>query len=257
MKNGVNDMYRIMIIDDEKSLRCLLKKVIKWDEFGMEVVGEAESGIEAIHKIDDLAPHVVFVDIRMPFMDGIEFSTIAKERYPHLKIVILTAYEEFEYAKKCISIGVEDYLLKPVNRKEVTEVLGRLLMKLKEEVKEQEEIEEVVTGNMGKVKAYLEEAYADSSMNLTSVAQKFGFHPSYLSRRFKEEIGKSFIDYLTSYRMEIACQLAKQKEMMYVVADRIGIKDPNYFGKCFKKYKGVSYSEYMKRMDCEGKENEK
>lgn len=252
-------MYRVMVIDDEKSMRCLLKKVIKWDEFDMEVVGEAESGIEAINKIDELEPHIVFVDIRMPFMDGIEFSTIAKERYPKLKIIILTAYEEFDYAKKCIGIGVVDYLLKPINRKEIAEVLKRLSMQLKEEIGEEEEEqeEEGSIGNMQKIKQYLEQAYPDSNMNLTSVAQKFGFHPSYLSRRFKEEVGKSFIDYLTFYRIEQACQLAKQKEMMYIVAEKIGIKDPNYFGKCFKKYKGVSYSDYMKMMDCEEKNNEK
>ena len=95
-------MYRVMIIDDEKALRNLLKASIDWQEMGLEVVGEAASGIEAINIIDKLHPDIIFVDIRMPFMDGIEFSKIALKRYRQMKIIILTAFDEFEYAKQCI-----------------------------------------------------------------------------------------------------------------------------------------------------------
>ena len=83
-------MYRVMIIDDEKALRNLLKASIDWQEMGLEVVGEAASGIEAINIIDKLRPDIIFVDIRMPFMDGIEFSKIALKRYRQMKIIILT-----------------------------------------------------------------------------------------------------------------------------------------------------------------------
>lgn len=243
-------MYRVMIIDDEKALRSLLKAVIDWESYGMEIVGEAASGTEAINIIDDLAPHVVFADIRMPFMDGLEFAELAKERYPKLKIVILTAYEDFEYARRCISLGTTDYLLKPVNRKEIDGVLKRIRKKLDEESPEEETAEPEKMdrkGNMEMVREYLEESYQDCTMNLTSVAQHFGFHPSYLSRKFKEEIGRNMIDYLTAYRIEKAHVLAEKGDMMYIAAKEVGIQDPNYFGKCFKKYTGVSYSEYMKR----------
>ena len=94
-------MYRVMIIDDEKALRNLLKASVDWQEMGLEVVGEAASGIEAINIIDKLRPDIIFVDIRMPFMDGIEFSKIALKRYRQMKIIILTAFDEFEYAKQC------------------------------------------------------------------------------------------------------------------------------------------------------------
>lgn len=105
-------MYRVMIIDDEKALRNLLKASVDWQEMGLEVVGEAASGIEAINIIDKLRPDIIFVDIRMPFMDGIEFSKIALKRYRQMKIIILTAFDEFEYAKQCIGLGITDYLLK-------------------------------------------------------------------------------------------------------------------------------------------------
>lgn len=245
-------MKRVMLLDDESSLRELMKKIVPWQELGLEVVGEAASGVEAINIIDDIRPHIAVVDIMMPFMSGIEFSRIALERYPDLKIIVLTAYEDFSYAKECISLGVADYLLKPINRKELEDTLRRVADSIKEEKVEAEgnhiqqaEVEET-QGSMEQVKLYLQSNYQNSSMNLTSVAQKFGFHPSYLSRRFRTEMGQTFIDYLTQYRMDRAGEMAREGVLMYVAAEKTGIVDPNYFGKCFKKYMGVSYTEYVK-----------
>ena len=122
--------YRVMVIDDEESARKLMKAAIKWDELGMEVVGEAASGIEAINIIDDLRPDIAFVDISMPFMDGLEFTQIATDRYPNLIIIIMTAFDQFEYARKCVSMPVFDYMVKPMVREEVTKVLLRVKEKL-------------------------------------------------------------------------------------------------------------------------------
>lgn len=240
-------MYKVMLIDDERALRNLLKKCIPWEELGMQVAGEAASGSEAINTIDEIGPDIVLVDIRMPFMDGIEFSRLAKARYPDLKIIILTAYDEFDYARACISIGINDYLLKPIDRKEVAKVLKDIVEKMPKRKEEEIREPEVPVSTMQKIQEYLKENYTDSQINLTSVAQEFGLHPSYLSRKFKAETGKSFIDCLTSYRMEKASYLARNGEVMYLAAEKVGVPDPNYFGKCFKKYKNESYSDYVKR----------
>ena len=110
-------MYRVMLIDDEQSARNLMKASINWSELNMEVIGEAASGIEAINIIDELRPDIAFVDITMPFMDGIEFTEVATKRYPKLAIIIMTAHDDFEYARKCVSLPVFDYMLKPIVRK--------------------------------------------------------------------------------------------------------------------------------------------
>ena len=75
-------MFRVMLIDDEEPTRLLLKKSIDWESLDIEVVGEAASGIEAINKIDEIQPHIALVDICMPFMDGIEFSKLARQPVP-------------------------------------------------------------------------------------------------------------------------------------------------------------------------------
>ena len=243
--------YRVMIIDDEQSARKLLGASIDWESLNMEVVGEAASGIEAINIIDELRPDIAFVDISMPFMNGIEFTETATERYPNLIIIIMTAIDQFEYARKCVSLPVFEYMLKPMVRAEITKVLERAKDKLDVNVeawdrsrKEQDEAANAEADATDRIKKYVEENFADPKLNLAYVAQHFGFSSSYLSRKFKQDTGVGFVEYLTEIRMAKAIQIAKTKTKMYQAAAQVGIPDPNYFSRCFKKYTGVSYSEY-------------
>lgn len=237
-------MYRVMIIDDEQSARSLLEKSINWDAYDMEVVGEAASGIEAINVIDEYRPDVAFVDISMPFMNGIEFTEVATKRYPNLKIIILTAFDEFEYARKCIRLPVFDYMLKPFVRTEVEENLAKLKVILDKLERDDEPIIEMEASTIDIIQKYIQDNFTDSKLNLTSVAQHFGFSSSYLSRKFKQDTGKNFVEYLTECRMERAIALAKSGKKMFAASSEVGIPDPNYFSKCFKKYTGLSYSDY-------------
>ncbi|MBO4458450.1 MAG: response regulator [Butyrivibrio sp.] len=244
--------YRVMIIDDEESARKLMRAAINWDELDMEVVGEAASGIEAINVIDDLKPDIAFVDISMPFMDGIEFTQTATGRYPNLIIIIMTAINQFEYARKCVSLPVFDYMLKPMVRSEITKVLVRAKKKLAESNDFWEEQKAEPTGEAAYesnatelIKKYVGENFTDSKLNLAFVAQHFGFSSSYLSRKFKQDTGKNFIEYLTDLRMKKAITIAKSNVKMYQAAAEVGIPDPNYFSRCFKKYTGMSYSDYV------------
>ncbi len=248
----MNRPFRVMIIDDEESARKLMRAAIKWDELGMEVVGEAASGVEAINIIDDLKPDIAFVDISMPFMDGIEFTEIATGRYPNLIIIIMTAHDKFEYARKCVSMPVFDYMLKPMVREEITKVLERVVVKLKNAPDYWEELEakasyggELTENSTEQIKKYLDDNFTDSKLNLAFVAQEFGFSPSYLSRKFKQDTGIKFVEYLNDLRMKKAEKLAQKGTKMYCTASEVGIPDPNYFSRCFKKYAGMSYSDYM------------
>ncbi len=239
-------MYRVMIIDDEMSARRLLQASIDWKALEMEVVGEAASGIEAINTIDELRPDIVFVDISMPFMNGIEFTRIATERYTDLVIIILTGFDDFEYARQCVRLPVVEYMLKPFVRHEVTEVLTRIKEKLDSHQAHTQAIARDITPtDIEQIMLYISNNFTDSNINLTSVAQHFGFNPSYLSRKFKQETGKSFVEFLNKCRMERAIELTVTSKKMFCTANAVGIPDPNYFGRCFKKYTGISYSEYV------------
>ena len=105
-------MYRLMIVDDDEIIREGLVKNIDWNENGIQVVAEAKNGTEALEKLELFAPEIVLSDIKMPFMDGIELSKYLYEHYPQVKVLLLTAYEEFEYAKKALQYHVSDYIMK-------------------------------------------------------------------------------------------------------------------------------------------------
>ncbi len=242
-------MYRVMIVDDEMAIRSLLRRTIKWEELNLCVEGEAASGIEAINIIDEVRPDIIFVDIRMPFMNGIEFARLAIKRYPKLKIIILTAYEDFNYAKECIGIGVSNYLLKPIVRTEINDALHKIKGQLDDE-RNQAESDQAIDEICGysftieEILKYINDNYEDKTLNLTSVSKIFGFNSSYLSRKFKEETGQGLSAYLTEIRMEKAKELARKGTIMYMTAQKVGIPDPNYFGKLFKKNVGITYSAY-------------
>lgn len=244
-----DDMYRVMMIDDEENARNLLKASIDWKGLPLEFAGEASSGIEAINTIDEINPNIVFVDVFMPFMNGIEFTKLATERYPDLIVIVLTGFDDFEYARQCVSLPVVEYMLKPIVRSEIQAVLEKVLQKLAERKPihpAPDAEEEPCLGNgLEQIVQYLQDNYTDSSINLTGVAQLFGFNSSYLSRKFKQEIGMSFVEYLMKCRMERAMELARSGMKMFCTANEVGIPDPNYLGRCFKKYTGKSYSEYV------------
>ena len=249
-------MYRVMLIDDETAIRRLMQVSIDWKSTDMEVVGEAASGIEAINTIDEIRPDICFVDISMPFMDGIEFTELATKRYPDLIIIIMTALDDFEYARKCVRLPVMDYMVKPVMKDDVHETLLRAKKKLdlmaEEKKTRQAQLvpEELLpdpenASSMEQVKYFIKEHYTDPQLNLTSVADHFGFSASYLSRRFKQETGTNFLEYLTGCRMRKAMEMAARGTKMFCTSEAVGIPDPNYFGRCFKKYTGVTYSDYV------------
>ncbi|HOA96235.1 response regulator [Acetivibrio saccincola] len=252
-------MYKVMIVDDERPsrniLKNILKNIIEKENLGVEVAGEASGSIEAINTIDVIKPDIVFVDIRMPFMDGIEFSKIAIKRYPDLKIIIISAFSDFEYARECIRIGVCEYLLKPINSKEIRKTLLKVIENLnsKKQKNESSHIEEyqLVHKNdtVSKIKKYIEENYVQPDLNVASIAETFGFNASYLSRLFKAETDINLIDYINECRMKKAIEYAKKGTLMYITAKSVGIPDPNYFGKCFKKYTNKNYSEFKKYKD--------
>ena len=108
-----------MIVDDERLVRDLLKACIDWEEIGLTVTGESASAVEGLELVDRLLPDIIFTDICMPMMDGLEFSKRVVEKHPQIKIIVLTGHEEFEYAKKGIKVGVADFLLKPINDDEI------------------------------------------------------------------------------------------------------------------------------------------
>ncbi|WP_163195338.1 response regulator [Clostridium thermarum] len=134
-------MYKLILVDDEEEVRKGVLKKIEWEKYGFEIVGEAENGREALDMVERTFPDLVITDIKMPFMNGIELAEYLKEKSPTTKVIILTGFDEFEYAHKAIKLNVIEYVLKPISARELIEVLIKTKALLDEEIMERKNIE--------------------------------------------------------------------------------------------------------------------
>lgn len=119
-------MYKILIVEDEWFTRNSLVTAIDWKKVDCEVVADVEDGREAIELIKELAPDIIISDIRMDEMDGLELCKYISENYPHIRMILVTGYSEFEYAQKALKLGVKDFILKPTDPDELLNAVGRL-----------------------------------------------------------------------------------------------------------------------------------
>ncbi|AJY76918.1 response regulator [Paenibacillus beijingensis] len=136
-------MYRVLLADDEPDVRDGLLQEIDWTACGFTVVGTAENGQEATELAERLEPDAVVTDISMPFMDGLKLAEWLRERYPLVKIVILTGYDEFDYARQAVRLSVDDYLLKPFSAASLNELLCKLRGKMDRERAEREDVKQL------------------------------------------------------------------------------------------------------------------
>ncbi|MDO5406947.1 MAG: response regulator [Eubacteriales bacterium] len=133
-------LYRIILVDDEEEVRKGIIRKIDWENLGFQVVGDAENGEDALEKIEQLEPDVVMTDIRMPYMDGLTLCSRIRQKYPSIKILIFSGFDDFEYAQTAIKLNVTEYILKPVNVEELTEILNRVRDNLDEEIEQRRNV---------------------------------------------------------------------------------------------------------------------
>ena len=132
-------MYKLLLADDEKWIRQGLLEIIDWKACGIDEVWEAEDGGEAQAKIRVVKPDLVITDIRMPDLDGLELCTWLKEEFPETKAIIISGYQDFNYARQAVSLGVFDYIVKPLDEKNIYETVRRCLGAIAKEREEQKE----------------------------------------------------------------------------------------------------------------------
>ena len=112
-------MINVLIVDDEYSIREGIKNNISWAEYGLRVCGTAASGFEALELVDKEMPEIIILDIRLSDMDGLEVLEVVKEKYPHIKVILISGHDDFEYAQKAIELDAFSYILKPIDDKKL------------------------------------------------------------------------------------------------------------------------------------------
>ncbi len=143
VEEGKEDMWKVILVEDEDLLREGLTQFVDWKGLGFEIAGEAENGLQGLQLAKEICPEVVFTDIRMPGMDGIAMTEQIKQLYPQTVVVILSGYDEFEYARQAVRLGVTDYLLKPVEPEQVEALMRRISAELTDRRKKQHNLAEL------------------------------------------------------------------------------------------------------------------
>ena len=240
-------MYRVILIDDEKLIVEGLRKVVKWADFGCEVVATAGDAAEGAAKIRELRPQIVFTDIRMPGQDGLTMLAGLRSEFPDMQVAVLTGYRDFNYAQEAIRLGVSRFLLKPSKMDEIHEALTAMTEHLKKSAPDTEaEPENPTAGRflVHQAMAYMEKHYAEK-LTLQEVAEACYVSQWHLSKLLNRYAEKNFYDILNSLRVQKAKELLKDPSLRIgEIGERVGYADTAHFARVFKKLTGMSANEY-------------
>ncbi len=248
-------MIKILVADDEPIEKAVVKKILD-DAFYEEAsVFLACNGREAMEVYEKESCDIAILDICMPGITGIEAAESIREKHENSVIIFLTAYDDFAYAQKAIRVRALDYLLKPVDEKELIAVLEEAI-RLSEEgrshryepaavIPDKEEQANLRQAAIKKqITQYIEENYV-RDISLTDAASAMHYSDPHFCKLFKECFGKSFTLYLTQLRIEKSKELLTDITVnVKDISNKVGFRDSNYYAKVFKRAEGMTPSEY-------------
>ncbi len=249
-------MIKILIADDESIERDILYKILS--DNPLLKLYQAENGRLAVTFAQLFDVDIVLMDIEMPALDGIEASKQILKAKPSSRIIFITAYSIFSYAREAVKLGAIDYILKPVDKDDVLRAIKRAVSQVEAERQlksivpqveslEDDEGTETATLMMSKVKKYLEHSYMNYDLSLDSVSSLLNINASYLSSIFKRCTGINFLDYITNLRMCAAKEyLSDPFKSVSEIASMVGYDSSSYFCRAFKKNTGFTPTEYRK-----------
>jgi two-component system response regulator YesN len=231
---------KILVADDEITVRTFIKKVIAKERLPVAACLEADNGLDAIRLAQEHRPHLIFLDIRMPGCDGLKAAERILADSPGANVVIVSAYNEFDYARTALRAGVADYLLKPVRPAEVAALIAKAAEAPAAQGPDR------IPPLVAKVEQYIR-ANLDRPIKLQDIAQAVYLSQFHLSRTFKHLTGKSVVDLIQDLRLAKAEEMLAATDLSVTeIAGRVGFKDAAYFTTCFKNKHGVSPVQYRK-----------
>lgn len=253
-------MYKVLLVDDEPAILKSEKRAIMNRAKRFEVVGEAHDVKKAISLYNQLEPHVVLTDIRMPGKDGIslvKYISENKRSFPTLCIVV-SGYSDFDYVRNSFIYDAYDYLLKPINPSKIEELFKRIENEIETRMdrgseNEDSESEKVVkTGYedlVKKIRHYVENNLSGDN-SIAAICKQFSISQPYLSKIFRKAMNCTYIEYLTDVKIQKAKELLINRQDLLIndIASQLGFSDQFYFSKVFKSEEGCTPSEYRKKV---------
>lgn len=247
-------MRVVLIVEDEALEQEFLKTMVLEILQPEDKVVTCESGLQAVKLAQQHRPDIIIMDIRIPELDGIAAIQEIRKFLPNACISVLSAYSDFSYAQKAISLRVFEYLLKPIKPAHFAEVFRKMLDTLScspDRIKENPE-EENLAGS-GEHQYFIEEAlkyineHFKEKLTLEMVASKVFINPKYFSHVFKKEVGISFTEYIINLKIKHACRLLKTTNYpAYRISLECGFSDPSYFNRVFSAQMNMTPQAYRK-----------
>lgn len=232
-------MYKVVIVDDEPRIVRYLQNCISWDSYGCSIALATTEPKDALSYITDHKVDLLITDINMGDMTGLELIRQMRMLRQTTRCIILSGYDDFEYAKEAMSLGAMHYLTKPLDKKELVDILSHLGNPYSYmSMVEAKPIDEVLD--------YIHEHF-ETPMSLSDIAEHFHYSNNYVCDLFKKNISKTFTEYLLDYRMKKAKEMLTDQSLNITeIALAVGYKDYSYFTRVFKKHSGYSPSQYRK-----------
>lgn len=243
--------YSVIVAEDEELLLNNLVQKIERADSDFHVVGTAQTGVQAYALIEELNPEVLVTDIRMPVMDGIALIAKVREHFPLIKCIITSGFSDFEYARSAITLCVSDYLLKPLDSEELSDILGKIKREFQIAQNSFEGIFSPATTRQTHtqiaelLKEYILSNYT-SEINLNLIASSMNYSSSYLTKIFCQVYDCTPSKYIINLRINKACQLLLHNPELSIrqIGEAVGYHDQAYFSRIFKKHTGKSPFEY-------------
>ncbi|MFC7678848.1 response regulator [Paenibacillus sp. GCM10028914] len=252
-------MYKLLLVDDEAIIIRGIRSFVDFDALSISEVFEASNGKSALEIFKAHEPELILADINMPKMNGLDFASAVKELKPNVKIALITGYDYFDYAVTALKAGVDDYVLKPVSKKDIQQTLQKLIAK-RQQADNDIEVSRLVqdlkknadaiddTGYKAKIKQEIEDNIANVEFSLSYLAKQLALSTSYLSSLFKRLYGQTFQEYMLTIRLERAKILLLSTHMkIYEIAAAVGFDDPNYLSASFKRKFMLSPNQFREK----------
>lgn len=237
---------RVLVADDEATVRTFIKLVVSREKLPVAALAEADNGLEAVRLAHEFKPDLVFLDIRMPGLDGLQAAEVILAADARTSVVIVSAFSEFDYARTAFRAGVVDYLLKPIRPADVGEAVRKAAEKAGQSGAADwpqpaktpalvKAVVDYVAANLGR------------PIRLQDIAGAVFVSPYHLSRTFKQLTGRSLVDYIQERRLTKAEEILLTTELTITeVAGLVGFSDAAYFATCFKNRTGCSPMQFRK-----------
>lgn len=244
---------KALVIDDERAARIAIIKLGHWARYGIDEVMEASDGEEGLRVLYETKPELIFVDMKMPTINGISFLERAQQDFPQPKhqYIVESGYDDFRYAQAAMKNGASDYLLKPIVPDELSAAIERAMRRISPAIEfsgTAPDSASTPTQVVEIIREYIDTKYTES-IRVSDFADRYYFSREYLMKLFKQKYGTGIYDYLQSVRLERAKELLGNPSIpIRSVAQRVGYTEDNYFSKAFRKLTGVSPSRYRQNL---------